>query len=261
MESPAQLSFLPDDYLATKRQRRTNAICALLFVAVIGGIASAFALTQRALRDVEHQHADVERRYTEAAKRIEQVRHMQEKQRRMAHQAELTASLLEKVPRSYLLADITNALPGGVSLIDFTLESRKRVTVKETKSQTAMDARKKAEAAKKNSASALPDLPEPKLMDVSMKVTGSAPTDIEVAAFIKRLGDSPVFKEVNLLVSDQFKRNGASGPDAPTTSLPQRRFVLELLLNGDTRVTAVDVQKQKATAAVELGKWAAELNK
>ena len=53
-----------------------------------------------------------------------QVQQMQEKQRTMAHQAELTASLLEKVPRSFILAEITNGMPGGVSLLDFQLEAR-----------------------------------------------------------------------------------------------------------------------------------------
>ena len=60
------------------------------------------------------------------AQRIRQADMMQEKQRTMARQAELAASLLEKVPRSFILAEITNAMPPGVSLIDFNLESKLR---------------------------------------------------------------------------------------------------------------------------------------
>src|SRR5438105_9963650 len=121
MASPNQLSFLPDDYLARKSQRRTNVICAGLFIVVMIAIGSAFSITERSMRQIEGKHAEIEQEYTEAAKRIEQVQQMQDKQRTMAHQAELTASLLEKVPRSFLLADVTNSMPGGVSLLDFTL--------------------------------------------------------------------------------------------------------------------------------------------
>ena len=49
---------------------------------------------------------------------IEEVKDLQQKQEIMARQAELASSLLEKVPRSNLLAEITNSLPNGVSLID-----------------------------------------------------------------------------------------------------------------------------------------------
>src|SRR5438552_17255912 len=126
MSSPNQLSFLPDDYLERKTQRRTNVICAVLFVIVLVMIALAFTITERSIRTVEKQHAEVEKQYAEAARRLEQVKQMQEKQRTMAHQAELTASLLEKVPRSFLLAELTNSLPAGVSLLDMQMESRKR---------------------------------------------------------------------------------------------------------------------------------------
>src|SRR5256885_8539904 len=110
MSSPNQLSFLPDDYLERKAQRRTNVICAVLFVVVLVAIASAFTITERTNHAVERRHAEMEKQYAEAAKRLEQVNQMQEKQKRMAHQAELTASLLEKVPRTHLLAEITNSL-------------------------------------------------------------------------------------------------------------------------------------------------------
>src|SRR2546421_1172193 len=123
MVAPNELSFLPDDYLERKARRRTNAICAILFCVVITAIAGAFTVTEKSMREIEMQYATVEQQYTDAAKRIEQVQQMQEKQRTMAHQAELTASLLEKVPRSFLLAEITNGMPEGVSLLDFNLDA------------------------------------------------------------------------------------------------------------------------------------------
>src|SRR5436309_13370007 len=100
MQAPNDLSFLPDDYLENKAQRRANVICAILFLVTMVSIGFAFTTSERSLKDVEDEHARVEQDFTQAAKRIEQVSQMQDKQREMAHQAELTASLLEKVPRS-----------------------------------------------------------------------------------------------------------------------------------------------------------------
>src|SRR4051812_41874015 len=124
MSAPNQLSFLPDDYLARKVQRRTNVICATLFLIVMGAITAAVMLSERATGALVQRHEEVDHQYAEAAKKLETVQQMQDKQRRMAHQAEVTASLLERVPRSYLLAEFTNSLPPGVSLIDLSMDSR-----------------------------------------------------------------------------------------------------------------------------------------
>src|SRR5688572_33359739 len=96
--APNQLSFLPDDYLERKAQRRANAICGILFVCVMGGLGSAFTLAERASKVVEAEYAEVEKVYLAEATRITQVKEMQNKHRRMAHQAEMTSSLLERVP-------------------------------------------------------------------------------------------------------------------------------------------------------------------
>ena len=67
---------------------------------------------------------------------------MEEKQRTMQHQAELTASLLEKVPRTKILAKITNGIPQGVSLLDFAMTSTLSSAAQQKAPQTAFDARK-----------------------------------------------------------------------------------------------------------------------
>src|SRR3954470_8223384 len=126
MSSPNELSFLPDDYLERKAQRRTNAICAGLFLVTLTAIGGTFHFSERSNRDVDKTYDVKLREFTAEAKRIQQAEQMQEKQRTMARQAELAASLLEKVPRSFILADITNAMPRGVSLMDFSLDSKRK---------------------------------------------------------------------------------------------------------------------------------------
>jgi Tfp pilus assembly protein PilN len=237
MKSPNELSFLPDDYLERKAQRRTNAICATLFLIVMSAIGSAFTYTEKAMRLAEQQHDAIEKHYTDAAKRIEQFQQLQEKQRTMAMQAELTGSLLEKVPRSFLLAEVTNAMPPGVSLLDLNLESRKRsAPAAAAAPKSAFEAKKSSAGKKKGNTNAQPGS-EAKLYDVSIKITGVAGTDVQVAQFITRLNQSQLVRDVNLVVSEEFDGDGEA----------LRRFQIEMAVSPNADVASL-AEKPKVTA-------------
>lgn len=240
MTSPNQLSFLPDDYLSRKAQRRTTVICALLTIIVMGAVGSAFAFTERSMREFEKQHAQIEKQYADAARRIEQVQQMQEKQRKMARQAELTASLLEKVPRTFILAEITNSMPVGVWLLDMSLDSKRRAPAA-AKSKTLFEQKKAAAEAKKG-ATPPTEAAEVKVYDVHLKITGVAITDVEVAQFISKLSQSSVLQDVNLIISEEFVQEDNK----------VRRFQIEMILDPDAQVqpametstTAVSIQAE-----------------
>lgn len=276
--APNQLSFLPDDYLERKAQRRANAICGVLFVCVMGGLGSAFTLTERATKAVDAEYAAVEAQYVAEAKRIQQVKEMRNKHKRMAHQAEMTSSLLERVPRSNILAELTNSLPAGVSLLDFHLESKPAVKLKEAPASAADAAKtayeqKKAAKAKAGGGganeAALPAGPEPKKYDVTMKVTGIAQNDKLVARYMTKLQESPLFRDVNLLVTEEHElerekqhyeddddANGNKRPEAERRREkkaqrppPVRKFQIAIMLNPEAEIRQEDVERQKAAAA------------
>ena len=242
MATQNNLSFLPDGYFENKAQRRANAICAVLFLIVMAGMFAAFTLSEKATQNVDNDYAKTDEEFVGAAKRIDQVRQMQEKQNRMARQAELTASLLEKVPRSYILAEVTNNMPAGVSLLDLNMESKERIkAAKDTGQKTAYELQKAAREAAKNGP-ALPTQAEPKLYDVSLKISGVAITDVQVAQFLKSLSASKLLRDVNLNFSEEY----AQGDDK------LRRFQIEMSLERDIEVKSAN--KPTATAAVELVK-------
>ena len=238
--NPNQLSFLPEDYLENKAQRRANVICAVLFLVTMVSIGFAFTTSEHSLKEVEQKHAKVEQEFTEAAKRIQQVQQLQEKQRTMAHQAELTASLLEKVPRSLILAKITNALPQGCSLTDFVLMSTAH------KSQQSAAARPTFTAKQSGSGSAAP-VAEAKVCDVLLKITGLAPTDTQVGELLRKLKTVPLFKDVNLVVSDWEKTDNVKDKDNQTQ---YRKFQIEMTL--DPNADAQDLGN--TTASLGLNK-------
>jgi hypothetical protein len=238
MASPNELSFLPDDYLERKAQRRTNLIFALLFFIELLAIAGTFVISERANVAVDNEHETISKTYTEAAKRIQLKQQLEQKQATMEKQAELSASLLEKIPRSFLMAKITNSLPAGVSLIDVNLESKLRAGTGSAPmgAKTAFEQKKSAADPKKPAA----PLQQAKIYDVSMKITGVAYTDVQVAQFISKLNTLQVFKDVNLIISDQYK-DADEGQQL-------RKFQLELTVNSNADISS-ELDKSKTAAA------------
>jgi Tfp pilus assembly protein PilN len=170
MAAPNELSFLPDDYLERKARRRANVVCAALSVVVMGAIASAFVITERSMSEVEARADRVEAEFTDAARSIDQVNKMKAQQRKIVHQAELAASLVERVPRSNLLAEFTNSLPGGTSLLELSLESRpKLVAAPRQPTRGPSQAQQQPPQAEQ----AAPAQAKPINYDVYLKLTGS----------------------------------------------------------------------------------------
>ena len=214
MSSPNELSFLPEDYLEQKARRRANAICGLLLMVVMGTIGTAFALSERSMHGLDEQLADIDSKYARAAAQIDAVKKMHAKQRQIVQHAELAAALVEKVPRSNVLATFTNSLPGGVSLLDLAMESKPRVKA-EAPALTAFDAKKAAMESARKGAN------EPPRFDVFLKLTGVADNDVQVGEFINKLTRSPLLREVNLVITDTFTKEKST----------LRRFQLEMMIN------------------------------
>lgn len=235
--SPNQLSFLPDDYLERKASRRANLVCGTLSILVIGAIGSAFYLKERSMRDINARAAEVDKDYATAAERIEQVQTLHAKQRQIVQHAELAAALVERVPRSNILAEFTNCMPPGASLLELLMDSRPRVSAAPV--GTAFEQKKAALEARQRGAVAAPAPPK---LDVYLKITGVAENDVQVSEFITKLNDSRFLKDVNLVVSEVYQQDKAGA---------LRRFQIEMMLNPNAEVREAAGADGK-TAAVEV---------
>jgi len=205
MTSPNELSFLPDDYFEGKARRRANFLCGALSVIVMGTIGSAFAFCERSMRGLDVDAADVDRQYDEAAVRIARVEKLHLAQKQLVQHAELAATLVERVPRTNILAELTNALPTGTSLLDFYMESDPHQSVATIGSEANKGA---------------------PVFDVKMRLTGVADNDIQVAQFINKLNHSKLLKDVNLMITDTFVQD----------KLTLRKFQIEMMLNPDAEI-------------------------
>ena len=135
------INLLPKDYLLRRVQYRANMICASLFGIVITAILAAGLVSEHHMRRTLQVHGRVNAAYAKATSSISQMRQLELKKKDLLRKAENTASLVEHVPRSYMLAVTTNALPRRAALVRFSLDTR-QVIAKDAASRK-YEARKK----------------------------------------------------------------------------------------------------------------------
>ncbi len=219
-------SFLPEDYLARKVARRTNFICLSLFAVVMVGVLAAWFVTDQQRAEVRRQQAQISASYAEAAKRIEELEDLQLRKQQMIHKARIIAVLVERVPRSLIMAELINHMPPALSLMELDLDT---TVVRATeRPRTAIERQRDA----MNKKQALEAVNEPAASEttVNLKMVGIAPTDVEVSTFIARLNQHAMFTDVVLAFSEQTR----------VLDRPMRRFRIDATLNQQMDVTALE---------------------
>ncbi|MBT8484282.1 MAG: hypothetical protein HKO59_14630 [Phycisphaerales bacterium] len=227
-------SFLPDDYLSQKAERRTNFISLGLFVVVMLGVFMAFLFTNQKWSQVKQEQATINVKYQKAASDITELMELETQKEEMLHKAELAAALVERVPRSVLLAELVNRMPEKLSLIEFELTSekikpivqridpdkkgRKRSRMKPTRAPTKEDAQ---EVQKKI---------RPPKYDVAISLVGVAPRGQEVTRYLAELNAYALLYDVSLEYSEQKEIEGQT----------MQKFNITMKLNKDADVRDVD---------------------
>jgi len=229
------INFVPDDYVQSSESQRTNLIYLVLLavvIAALGGLFVTIKIRQHVLcREVACIDAEMAREEED----LKKLNELHVKQKDMVKTALTTASLLEPVPRSVLLASLTNSLPAGVSLL------RLYIVQKEHKSIVAgpTAATSKYQAAQANQSKAGPDWQvgsAEKLFETHMDIGGIAPSDLQVADYIERLSNSNLLQNVALVESKEHEIEDTTF----------RQFKLTAVLRGNIQLTKEDVDSIKA---------------
>ena len=119
------IDFVPDDYVQQRESGRANFMYLVLFAALMGAVGVTFSTIKVRQRVVTKELEEVNARMLAAREQIAQLEEFKTKSKTIMKSAVMTAELLEPVPRSIILACLTNKLPGGVSLLEFDLEQKK----------------------------------------------------------------------------------------------------------------------------------------
>lgn len=195
------INFVPNDYVEQRQSSRANFLYLMLLTAMLGAIGITFGFIKMRQRTVQTELATLNTRMSEANQQIAQLEELKTKSKTMMKTMVMTAELLEPVPRSVLLASLTNNLPSGVSLTELDLKTT------ETKIYAPAKKKAPANASKGAEAKAEPERPEIKT-ETNLDLKGIAPSDIQVASFIARLSSSIILDQVELVDSRELEIEG-----------------------------------------------------
>ncbi|MBX3384402.1 MAG: PilN domain-containing protein [Phycisphaeraceae bacterium] len=205
---PTPNTFLPEDYISRRTEVRANVLMLTLFAIVLAGVVGAFFVTNRHWQNLRVRQEVVSAEYAAEGKKIEQLKALENQRASMMEKAEITAALVEKVPRWAVLGELTLRMPQSMRLDNFLIKSTrhqppqpaaptKAAPQSLVKSITGTGAKKEEEK---------PRILAPRF-DYQVTVEGTAVENNDIADFLSSLKRSPVFDRVEL----QFIRDAKEG--------------------------------------------------
>lgn len=192
-------SFLPNEYTEQRIDRRTHVMAMFLFVVVLAAVFAAFLWKRHEWKQVENVRQEVEERYEAAGAEVAQLMMLKIAQQVTISRAELAAALVEKVPRSILLAELINHMPAGLGLLEFKLESSRIVDPDKNKGKKTKGRKQRAGTRTEKKDEVL----EAPRYNTRLSLTGFAPTDVHVSEFLAALNEHLLLENVNLVSSQE----------------------------------------------------------
>lgn len=231
----SNINFVPDDYVQSNESRRANLMCLVLFSVVMAALGGSFITIKIRQRACSAEESLVNEKMATMQEAIRKFEELQTKRKEMMRTALTTAELLEPVPRSVVLASLTNNLPAGASLLKLDLIQREP-----TAGSQGGAARSRYQAAQEQAGQdSDAKLSAEKRLETHMEIEGMAPSDLQVAAYIERLGVSVLLDNVALVESRERKVDDTSF----------RQFKLRAMLRPEIHLSKEDVEAIKSRAA------------
>jgi len=221
----SNLDFVPDDYVQQRESGRANFMYLVLFAALMGAIGATFSIIKIRQKLVSNELAVVNEQMLAAREQIIQLEEFKAKSKAIMKTAVMTAELLEPVPRSIIIACLTNNLPSGVSLLEFKLEQKK---VRQTPAKRPASSQYKVAAG----SSAKPAVEKPVQPETLITISGIAPSNIEVAGYISKLSGSVLMANVALVEAKEHTAEEGKFQE----------FKLQMTLKTNVMLTKKDVE-------------------
>ncbi|MBE3100386.1 MAG: hypothetical protein IMZ44_24970 [Planctomycetes bacterium] len=203
------INFLPEDYQERRGRRRANIVCLIMAGASVVVLGLVVGLLFLSAIGMSAMRALVDQQYRQASLQIEQFKQLEERKADLIRKVELSTDLLERVPRSQLLARLTNCLPPKAGLMGLVMKVEYVEVPVGSAAAAAAGAKAAGDAQDASKAGAKRSGKKGKAETVKVRqwvfhVDGVAPTDMEVAEYIARLGADPLFRDVDLQFSEEF---------------------------------------------------------
>ncbi len=219
----------------------------VLLAAVVASLGAAFSAVKIKQRASVKEQTFVNFRMASVQEDIKKFEEFEARRAKMTKTALVTSELLEHVPRSVLLALLTNNLPPGVSFLKLNIIQK---TGDYLTSNTQHTNKYEMEMAKK----AVANEQSPQYMSFThITIVGIAPSDLQVATYIERLSNTSLLDNIALVESKERIISSrsksaiiANTTQADSTTEKYRQFKLTASLKPDAYVTNEDITKVRA---------------
>ncbi len=196
-------SFLPAEYVKNKSQVRANFFALLLFTMVMAGVIGAFVVNHQRWRTVHAQAQTISTQFAEEASKIDQLKALEAQRAELLDRAEVVTALIDRVPRSVLMAEIVRDLPEGVVLTLVGLDGeRARPPAPPADPKARAKAPSTRSIASKGPAPAetkpAPEKVMPPRFTHTVTVEGLSTENEKIADYLGSLKNSPLFSDVEL---------------------------------------------------------------
>lgn len=234
----SKINFVPDDYAQCAESGRTNLIYLVLFLIVMAGLFGGFLSIKVRQRLSDAEEKVVDNKMVQAQQQLIQREQLEEKRKKVLETAMTTSQLLETVPRSVLLAALTNNLPRGVSFL------RLDIVQKESEQAGNRPANKYQKIQQQKQQDGVTEVSQEKLLQTHIVIEGIAGSDLQVAAYIERLTNSNLLDSIALVESKQFKVTPASASAVSSSEeMTFRQFELTAVLKKQAVVSDEDIEQ------------------
>lgn len=201
----AKGSFLPEDYLARKAERRTNIFAVSMFTVVMFGVIGAFFVTNRQWHDVHLHQRTVNVQFAQAAENIKQLEELEQQKAELLEKADLTTALVEPINRSVLLAEIINRAPARTTILEIALDSKRldrAITRRTGKADTGESLTKKSAKSKnQKDEDEQPVILAPRY-ESTLAIVGVVPRNTDVARYLAALQRCELLMNVELIQTE-----------------------------------------------------------
>ena len=241
------INFVPDDYIQSSESHRANLMYLVLLAVVMAALGGSFMTIRLRQRALNAKEQVVNTKIMKAQEAIKQFEELQAKRQMMMKTALMTAELLEPVPRSVLLASLTNSLPQGTSLLEVKLIQKEVKSLPGSRQAGAAAANRyqarqtkiaagQLTASQQDGQIQLTALMNPgESVETHIDIEGIAISDLQVASYIEQLASSSLMDNVALVESKEHNYDKAGATF--------RRFKLTAKLKKSVHLSKEDIEK------------------
>jgi len=185
-----ELEFLPDWYPQLRRRRRVVALMAWVTVGLLASMGSWVAVTQQKIHTRQTRLVQLDGELQRSREELKDLDNLVTFEKKLKERAQVLNKVGFHVEAARLLATLDEVMPKSASLLEvsFLTEEKQPVTLVAAKAAQERD----------------------RVTDrrLNVRVSGVAPTDVEVADFLTKLTGKPFFEDVRMTGSKPRMESG-----------------------------------------------------